>query len=437
MDKKSSWTALFSLTPPTGVDLDFAAASLEGDSEVDPSVTQPKVIADRVDEFLADPATFIANNSTDTRVAQWTRLAKALGVIVGGSPTTTTTPSAASTISKQPKLTTAGLMGARIGATPKSTPSIPKSAPSVETPSPESSTPTTQPSPEPTPHGKDAARKTSKRSCKARPGFLDREDTVRLAGRRLREKKAAEKNETPRQRRDRLAAEAVEEERSFERTAAALKERLRILAEAEERKRKADFNLAAEQRRLDEEIEEQRRQSDLLLAGERRKLDDEAAARRLDREHKEQLLKLEREDKAAEQKLKREEEAEKRKRKREEDEEKRRREEELKPPKLTRHVLKPSDKLPPIVRRIVTSEPYTQGKSRIMPILEQAVAGDASATARLKSIKARLLKKARTGTGYMVSMSARHLLDLIAAYMSGKRFTDPAFKAQFETGIDP
>lgn len=365
MDKKSSWTVLFTPTPPKGVDLDAAASSLKGEGELDPAIKLEKTIADRVEEFLSDPAGFISKNSTDTRMPQWTTLAQALGVkldaSVSMSGTPPTTPSAST---KKPKLTTAGLMGARIGPTRHSAPSVPKSAPSIETPTPGPST--TVPTPEP---------ETSSFST------LPRTEEVH-------------------------------------------------------------FKLTAEQRRLDEEIEKKRRETDLKLESERRKLDDEAEARRIDREHRAEELKLEREDKAAKLKLEREEAAAIRRCEREEEEEKKKR---LEPPVLTRPVLERSDKLPPIVRWIVTSEPYTQGKNRIMPILEKAVSGDAFAEASLEVIKTDLRKIERTGTGYMVAMSARHLLKLIDAYMEEKGkptppldpFTIPSFKARYETGIDP
>lgn len=91
MEQKNAWTALFAQKPPTGIDFDDAEVSVEGQGEVDTSITLEPALQGRVDEFLMDPMEFMNANKEDPRIPQWTRLATALSVpAVAGAPVVAT-----------------------------------------------------------------------------------------------------------------------------------------------------------------------------------------------------------------------------------------------------------------------------------------------------------------------------------------------------------
>lgn len=280
MEQKNAWEAMFSLLPPTGVDLDKAEEALMGKGEVDPSIKLKAEIQQRTDEFLMDPAGFLSANASDPRVSRWTRLATGLGVSVAG-----TSPAEAAPPSKR-TLSASALMSASVGdGTP--------TAPVFGSGKAGGLSPDDDDRPK---RDRDKDKRKSKdrgevilgkgRTSVAEeastpdippadstpglvPAFQYIQDRGRVDGELVRERTAATRRETPAAQKRRLDAEAAERRRRLDEDAAerqrrmaeeeeALRRRLAIQAEADEKKRLAELRLAAEKQRLDEEAEVRR-----------------------------------------------------------------------------------------------------------------------------------------------------------------------------------
>lgn len=278
MEEKNAWEAMFSLVPPTGVDLDKAEATLMGKGEVDPRIKLKPEIERRTNEFLMDPTGFLSANASDPRVPRWTRLATGLGVSVAG-----TSPAEAAPPPKR-TLSASALMSASVGdGTPTapvlgtgkageaSTDGEPRLIDKEKkrsrdrgdgAPSDKGRTSVAEETPTPDIPPADSTPGLV-------PAFQYIQDRGRVDGELVRERTAATRRETPAAQKRRLDAEAAERRRRLDEDAAerqrrmaeeeeALRRRLAIEAEADEKKRLAELRLAAEKQRLDEEAEVRR-----------------------------------------------------------------------------------------------------------------------------------------------------------------------------------
>lgn len=285
MDIKIALVALFSKVVPKGTDQDEAVRVLAREfartgGQIDPAIAKdiPRDVLNWVEEFLQEPADFIIQFATDSRVANWQKLAGAATppapVPTSSRPAVSPPAGAVATLpapsSPAPaaarSLSVSALRGARVGSTAPTLGGLSVSRTDVDSSRPK--------------RDRDkqfSAGKASQPADKAQfvpapdlvHGFQSVQDLGRVGGELVRERTAATRRETPGAQKKRLDAEAAERQRRLDEDARerqrrqteeeeALRRRLAIEAEADERKRLADLRLAAEKQRLDDEAEERR-----------------------------------------------------------------------------------------------------------------------------------------------------------------------------------
>lgn len=276
MNTKTAWGALFSKAPSKGMDLDAAAQVLDGVDQIDPSDAAglSNEVIDRAEEFLLDPADFIAQNADDPRAGKWQQLAGATSPPTSAPapsrpaapPPPAATPVPATLLplpsAVAPGLSVSTLRRAKVGSTTPTLGGLSLSRRDVGGEvilGDKGSTSVAEETPTPDIPPVDST-----------PGLVRAfqfiQDQGRVDGELVRERTAATRRETPAAQKRRLDAEAAERRRRLDEDAAerqrrmaeeeeALRRRLAIQAEADEKKRLAELRLAAEKQRLDEEAE--------------------------------------------------------------------------------------------------------------------------------------------------------------------------------------